>query len=110
MKENRGRAYPTQEVTRLGALFRKAMDPNGPALTPAERRLLSQAPPKPDRAHADVPGSGPEGETCGTCSNLYRNRLSKTYLKCGLMRSYWTGGAGTDVRAKDAACSHWAPQ
>lgn len=57
--------------------------------------------------HAALPGTGPAGETCGSCKHLYRNRMAKTYLKCGLMRAHWTGGAGTDVRAGDAACRRW---
>jgi len=59
------------------------------------------------RGHAAQPGTGPEGETCGTCQHLYRNRLAKTYLKCELMQLYWTGGRGSDVRAKDPACRRW---
>lgn len=57
--------------------------------------------------HAGPVGSGPKGETCGTCKHLTRVRHAKTYLKCGLMRKQWTGGPGTDVRAKDAACWKW---
>lgn len=59
--------------------------------------------------HADRPGTGLAGETCGSCKHLYRNRQAKTYLKCALTRACWTGGRKTDVRAKDAACSKWAP-
>lgn len=59
------------------------------------------------KGHAGKPGSGPKGETCGTCVNLARVKLAKTYLKCGLVRKQWTGGPGTDVRAKDAACWKW---
>ena len=57
------------------------------------------------RGHAAMPGGGPKGETCGTCAHLVRRRLAKTYLKCDLIR--WTSGPGTDVRAKDPACSRW---
>lgn len=88
-------------------LLRRAMDPDSPALLPDERRKLFRKP-TPKKGHAAAPGSGPEGETCGTCRNLFRNRMAKTYLKCGLMRNFWTGGAGTDIRARDAACSQWA--
>lgn len=88
-------------------LFRRAMDPDSPALLPDERRQIFRRLPTPKKGHAARPGSGPEGETCGTCRNLHRNRMAKTYLKCGLMRAHWTGGAGTDVRARDAACSQW---
>lgn len=62
-----------------------------------------------DRAHAAPPGTGPEGETCKSCAHLYRNRMAKIYLKCALRRAHWTGGAGTDVRARDPACARWEP-
>lgn len=57
--------------------------------------------------HAAVPGTGPKDETCGSCSHLARRQMSRAYLKCGLMRAYWTGGDGTDVRAADPACRRW---
>lgn len=78
------------------------------ALTPDERRKLKRRGPEP-RGHAAVPGTGPAGETCGTCRNLFRKEMSKTYIKCSLMRSYWTGGRATDIRAKDKACGRWEP-
>jgi hypothetical protein len=56
-----------------------------------------------DLAHPHAMGSGPAGETCGTCSNLVRVRYhDKGYLKCGLV--VWSHGPGTDIRLKDAAC------
>ena len=76
------------------------------ALSPAERKKITRKDPIP-RGHAFTPGTGPEGETCGSCLHLYRNRLAKTYLKCGANRSAWTGGRATDIRAKDAACRKW---
>lgn len=76
------------------------------ALTPAERKRLRRKTPLP-RGHAAVPGTGPEGETCGTCRHLERRAFAKVYLKCGLMKAYWTGGGGTDVRARDRACKRW---
>jgi hypothetical protein len=60
--------------------------------------------------HAAEPGTGPAGETCGSCAHLARKLLARTYLKCGLCRKYWTGGGGTDVKARDRACSKWAPR
>ena len=63
--------------------------------------------PTQPRGHACNPGSGPAGETCKTCRHLCRLTYAKTYLKCGLMEDQWTGGPGTDVRAKDAACWKW---
>ena len=53
------------------------------------------------------PGTGPTGETCGSCCQLYRKRLSKTYPKCLLMRAHWTGGKGSDVKIKSPACRNW---
>lgn len=77
------------------------------ALTPAERKKLKRRSPVP-RGHAWTPGTGPEGETCGTCRHIYRRELSKTYLKCGLNSAKWTGGHGTDIRAREAACKFWS--
>jgi hypothetical protein len=61
------------------------------------------------RGHAARPGTGPEGETCGTCKHLVRRQMAKTYMKCGLTMAKWTGGAGSDIRHKDPACSKWEP-
>lgn len=63
--------------------------------------------PTPKRGHAWTPGTGPAGETCGTCKHLVRRRLAKTYLKCGKVEAKWTGGAATDIKAKDPACKFW---
>lgn len=75
------------------------------ALTPAERRRLKSK----KHGHAAPPGTGPAGETCRTCAHLHREQLAKTYLKCSLMRRFWTGGYGTDIRASDPACKAWQP-
>lgn len=76
------------------------------ALTPEERKKLKRKDPVP-RGHAAIPGTGPQGETCKTCKHLYRRQYSKVYLKCALMRGYWTGGRGSDIRAADPACKRW---
>lgn len=76
------------------------------ALTPPERKKLKRIEPIP-RGHVFTPGTGPEGETCGSCRHLFRNKLSKTYLKCSLNRANWTGGRASDIRAGDAACKYW---
>ena len=79
------------------------------ALTPDERRALLKEHQKPKRngLHAAPPGTGPLGETCGTCAHLARKRMAKVYLKCGLCQAKWTGGGATDVRARDPACAKW---
>lgn len=50
-------------------------------------------------------GSGPAGETCKTCAHSYCVKCAKTYHKCDLVKA--TGGPGTDIRLKWAACSRW---
>lgn len=76
------------------------------AMTPQERKMLTRKTTAP-KGHAAPIGTGPTGETCGSCRHLYRNRMAKTYLKCKLRQRFWTGGRGSDVRARDAACRHW---
>jgi hypothetical protein len=59
--------------------------------------------------HAGVPGTGPVGETCGTCRH-YRainSRAGGSFRKCELMRSRWTKGPGSDIRKGDRACNRW---
>ena len=62
-----------------------------------------------DRAHAAPPGTGPAGETCGTCRCLSVGRWPSghSYRQCGLMFRTWTRGPGTMLRAKDRACKAW---
>ena len=76
-----------------------------------ELMLLPPSAIKPPRSkkhgHAALPGSGPTGQTCGSCAHLHRKTMASTYLKCRLMQAYWTGGGATDVRAKDATCRRW---
>lgn len=89
-------------------LFRQLMDPNAPALSDAERARLKKRPKR--TGHAWTPGTGPVGETCGSCVHYTLRRFAKAYRKCGLMRAQWTGGAGTDIRAGDPACKFWKAQ
>jgi len=80
--------------------------PDSPALTPDQRKKLKRREPIPS-GHAMPPGTGPTGETCGSCKHLVRKSMAKVYLKCGLTRQCWTGGRKTDVRARDSACIKW---
>lgn len=57
--------------------------------------------------YARPPGSGPVGETCGSCAHCMLRQFSKKYFKCGLLRHAWTRGPGTDIRKKSPACSMW---
>lgn len=67
----------------------------------AARRRLAKG------SYADVPGTGPAGETCKTCKHYHRKEMGKVYRKCELMRAHWTGGGGTDILASAPACSKW---
>ena len=62
------------------------------------------------RGYAAPPGTGPAGKTCRDCDNYARRRSAKTYLKCWLMRDVWTGGPGTDIKAKSPACRFFNKQ
>lgn len=61
--------------------------------------------------YAKQPGSGPVGETCGSCDHYTRVRIrsGRCYRKCGLMEAHWTNGPGTDIKKKTPACSMWKP-
>ena len=51
-------------------------------------------------------GSGPAGETCGSCEHAYRSGgHGQRYYKCRLVKP--TRGIGTDIRLKWLACSRW---
>jgi hypothetical protein len=73
------------------------------ALTPAERKKLFRN--TSARGYAAPPGTGPEGETCGTCASLHRHQMQKTYLKCNRVK--WTLGKATDILARSPACRLW---
>lgn len=92
------------------ASLRPRQPPAGAGMTDLmllpESALRAQRPPRV-RGHAAMPGSGPPGETCRSCEHYTRVQHAKAYLKCGLRRANWTGGAGTDIRASDPACSKW---
>lgn len=64
--------------------------------------------------YAAPPGTGPAGETCGTCSHCSvrvhtsagRNRK---FYKCGVMVQTWSFCRSTDVLASSPACRLFAP-
>ncbi len=57
--------------------------------------------------HAGIPGTGPKGETCGSCEHSVVKRCSKRFLKCGLNSANWTSGRKSDVLHRDPACRKW---
>lgn len=54
------------------------------------------------RGYAAPPGTGPPGETCGSCEHLARVRR---FTKCDLRA--WTHTRRTDVLVRAAACQRW---
>lgn len=77
------------------------------AMTPAERQRLFRNLRVKRTGHAAQPGTGPDGQKCGSCAHLARLCLAKTFFKCELMRQHWTGGAATDIKFNDPACRKW---
>lgn len=58
--------------------------------------------------HAAPPGTGPDGETCGTCGHFSRRTVgSRQFAKCGLLTSHQTHGKNADILKTDAACAMW---
>lgn len=92
-------------------LFGQAIPDPPPAergkLTPREWRKLHPRKQTKARGYARPPGTGPAGETCGSCKHIYRKRMSKTYIKRKLTRASWTGGTGSDIRVRAPACEKW---
>lgn len=73
----------------------------GPKVPPIARTFAT-----PDR-----PGSGPEGQCCGTCLHFRRTGNSEgrgqKHFKCFKVRHLWTHGPATDIRFRWPACSQW---
>lgn len=61
------------------------------------------------QGYAALPGTGPGGETCGSCAHRVRIAYSKTYNKCALNRPNWTSGPGSDILVRSPACLKWQP-
>ena len=62
------------------------------------------------KGYAAIPGTGPTGETCKTCEHHTHGNCDTAkggFQKCALMRSFWTRGPGTDIKASSPACKHW---
>lgn len=57
------------------------------------------------RGYYQPPGTGPEGETCGSCKHIARGRGG--WAKCELSRGRWTHSRGTDIRVRSPACRKW---
>lgn len=49
------------------------------------------------------PGTGPAGETCGSC----KHKTGRRHLKCVLNCALWTHSRRTDILAGSPACKYW---
>jgi hypothetical protein len=76
--------------------------------TAAVKGKAKRKDPRP-KGYAGIPGTGPAGQTCGSCEHVARlgTGTAKTYIKCKLMERLWTHGRGSDVLARSPACSKW---
>lgn len=64
--------------------------------------------PKLSSGYAGHPGSGPDGETCGSCGCCQeQSGVANRYYKCA-----WTStrSEATDLRLKTPACDRWEPE
>ena len=60
------------------------------------------------RGYFRPPGTGPVGESCGTCKHkTYVSGVAGRYIKCALAQFKWTGGRGSDILAGSPACEGW---
>lgn len=75
------------------------------------RPQRGKAPPRPAEAqgYAHLPGTGPEGETCGTCAHCTIVRFGRAIYKCGLMHARWSGTRRTDILVTSPACARFEP-
>lgn len=54
------------------------------------------------------PGTGPVGQTCGTCAHAARIRLSqKAIYKCRRNEAKWSHSRKTDILVRTPACIGW---
>jgi hypothetical protein len=58
--------------------------------------------------YARLPGTGPSGESCGSCQHARRVQGGARYFwKCAL--TVRTAGPGSDIRKSAPACELWRP-
>ncbi len=54
------------------------------------------------------PGTGPDGETCGSCDHYTRVQGgARAHPKCGLNEARWTHGRASDILKSAPACNKW---
>jgi hypothetical protein len=72
-----------------------------PVILGVEKRGKHYTQPK---GYAWSPGTGPEGETCGTCAFIERYRK---WAKCAKNSAKHTHGRGSDILVRAPACKFW---
>lgn len=74
--------------------------------SPVAARIARKKKGQPN-GYAAAPGSGPAGESCGSCGHVYRRASGsgKVFRKCDLVRE--TSGPGSDIVLKSPACARW---
>jgi hypothetical protein len=56
-------------------------------------------------------GTGPAGETCGSCIHrVSKPHGRKSHTKCALMRACWNHSYGSDIKMRFDACYRWEPR
>ena len=87
--------------------------PNPPLFPPEEMPLVAPSPgPRggmfyvAPEGYALSPGTGPEGQTCGTCTHRYT--MLSGHSKCALMGKVWDRTARTNILVKADACRDWS--
>jgi hypothetical protein len=89
-------------------LFGNPTIPDGPAMTLAERKREQRRIADRPRGHYAPPGTGPAGETCGSCAHSTRIEYhNRAYWKCLRAQHRWSHSIGTDIRLKSDACIGW---
>lgn len=75
------------------------------------RPRRGKAPPRPAEAqgYADLPGTGPEGETCGTCQHCAAVHFRRSFYKCRLLVARWSRARSTDILVTSPACARFEP-
>lgn len=58
------------------------------------------------RGYAAKPGTGPKGETCGSCKHK-TSGFRRRFPKCILTRACWTHARRTDILVGADACEKW---
>ena len=60
------------------------------------------------RGYAELPGTGPAGETCSSCKfKVSVIGGARSFPKCKLFEHGWTRGGASDIRVKSPACQLW---